>query len=716
MDIKTLENLLSNRFNPNIFFTFIREFTKNLRQNNEELNSIDDDFYSVEPVSSFQDTNGLNLHVVIIHTKKPSKIEKARIEQREIIRKYINQNLYTMPNGILAVFYNENHPLWRLSYTEIDWERSGKLKTPPRRYSYLIGEGEPIHTPAKQLSNLIKNPPHTIDEIKEAFSVEKLTDEFFKHYRNLYLNLKERVEKEPANIPLIENLKQNGYSVDDFAKKLLGQLVFLYFLQKKGWLGVPENKPYGEGDKKFLRNLFEQAKRNNRNFYNDYLLLLFYETLNNPRNNQMISDWSGYFNCKIPFLNGGLFEPIYDYKDILVHINNDIFSNESKDGILDIFDTYNFTVKEDEPLEKEVAVDPEMLGKVFENLIAENERKGQGAFYTPREIVHYMSQRSIIYYLSNKLNLPLEDVRQIFTKENFDELPENIKENAKTIDNELKNIKIVDPACGSGAFLVGVLHEIVKARSLFNENSNIYKLKKEAIENSIYGVDIDIGATEIAKLRLWLSLIVDEENPYKIDPLPNLEYKIMCGNSLLEELVIGDEVIPLSVESEYKKDITSQIEILEKDLVEKREILFELIKSKGRNNKEVKELEKEIIKIEKKIKSFKDKPQQKVNGTLIGLVELNQAFEEIKNLQHKFFNEHNPEKKKRLKEKIDEKLKDFVSKKIEEEEYKLWNRISYINNKYKSRKMPKSEENGISKYISILKELESYKKKLNFRG
>jgi len=113
----------------------------------------------------------------------------------------------------------------------------------------------------------------------------------------------------------------------------------------------------------------------------------------------MIPDWSEIFNCRIPFLNGGLFEPIYDYKKINVYIDDEIFSNEYEDGILDIFDTYNFTAKEDEPLEKEVAVDPEMLGKVFENLISENERKGQGAFYTPREIVHYMSQQSIIYYI-----------------------------------------------------------------------------------------------------------------------------------------------------------------------------------------------------------------------------------------------------------------------------------------------------------------------------
>ena len=181
----------------------------------------------------------------------------------------------------------------------------------------------------------------------------------------------------------------------------MGQLVFLYFIQKKGWLGVPKDGIWGQGDKKFLRNVFEKDKRyisNYDNFFNDVLEHLFYEALAQKREN---NDWFDRLNCRIPFLNGGLFEPVngYEYEVTNLTIDNGIFKD-----IFDTFDLYNFTVKEDEPLEKEVAVDPEMLGKVFENLLPENTRKGNGAFYTPREIVHYMCQESLINYLYNKLN------------------------------------------------------------------------------------------------------------------------------------------------------------------------------------------------------------------------------------------------------------------------------------------------------------------------
>ncbi len=188
----------------------------------------------------------------------------------------------------------------------------------------------------------------------------------------------------------------------------MGQIVFLYFLQKKGWFGVERDKEWGSGSKHFLRELFEKKHGNYKNFFNDILEPLFYEALRLERP----GDYYSRFNCRIPFLNGGLFDPLGDYDwwntDIL--LPNDLFSNNRKtkegdigDGILDIFDRYNFTVKEDEPLEKEVAVDPEMLGKVFENLLEVKDRKSKGTYYTPREIVHYMCQESLVNYLATEL-------------------------------------------------------------------------------------------------------------------------------------------------------------------------------------------------------------------------------------------------------------------------------------------------------------------------
>ncbi|OPY10198.1 MAG: Modification methylase PaeR7I [Syntrophus sp. PtaB.Bin001] len=281
----------------------------------------------------------------------------------------------------------------------------------------------------------------------------------------------------------------------------------------------------------------------------------------------------------------------YNWQEVDILIRNETFGE-----IFDTFDLYNFTVREDEPLEKEVAVDPEMLGKVFENLLEIRDRKSKGAYYTPRQIVHYMCQESLIHYLDSTLNngpagyerlglpqielfgpgdlakpdgrmelmvkcnpesIPREDIRLLIRQGQFgiendlkvDEkgretptyswkLPKSIRDHAERIDQALADIKICDPAIGSGAFPVGMLHEIVRARETLstylpdNPERTPYNFKRHAIQESIYGVDIDCGAVDIAKLRLWLSLVVDEDDFRVIKPLPNLDYKIVCGNSL----------------------------------------------------------------------------------------------------------------------------------------------------------------------------------------
>ncbi|MEK7248875.1 MAG: N-6 DNA methylase, partial [Bacteroidota bacterium] len=266
-----------------------------------------------------------------------------------------------------------------------------------------------------------------------------------------------------------------------------------------------------------------------------------------------------------PFLNGGLFEPLgdYDWRKADIALPNRLFTNfdyvdegVKGTGVLDVFDRYNFTVNEAEPLEKEVAIDPEMLGKVFENLIEENRRKGLGAFYTPREIVHYKCQQCLINYLDTALNsdkdlVPRKDIEtfiylgeQISHYEAVDakypiKMPSSIEKHARLIDEKLATITVCDPAVGSGAYPVGMMTEIVRARCAltpyFNDvhERTLYHFKRHAIQNCLYGVDIDPGAVEIAKLRLWLSLVVDEEDVKQIKPLPNLDYKIVSGNSLL---------------------------------------------------------------------------------------------------------------------------------------------------------------------------------------
>ncbi|MHA1280731.1 MAG: Eco57I restriction-modification methylase domain-containing protein, partial [Candidatus Helarchaeota archaeon] len=246
----------------------------------------------------------------------------------------------------------------------------------------------------------------------------------------------------------------------------------------------------------------------------------------------------------------------YDWEHTHINLDNKVFEE-----VFRVFNLYNFTVREDEPLEKEVAVDPEMLGKVFENLLEIKDRKSKGAYYTPREIVHYMCQESLINYLDTALNAETEKVDKEdiegFIREGDlsierdqareegklrdDEygLPASIREHAREIDFALADVKICDPAIGSGAFPVGMMTEIVRSRSVLTSylqnqrNRDAYTFKWHCIENSLYGVDIEPSAVEIAKLRLWLSLVVDEDSYDQIRPLPNLDYRIVCGNSLL---------------------------------------------------------------------------------------------------------------------------------------------------------------------------------------
>uniref|UniRef100_UPI0025BED3C1 Eco57I restriction-modification methylase domain-containing protein n=1 Tax=Desulfonatronospira sp. TaxID=1962951 RepID=UPI0025BED3C1 len=287
--------------------------------------------------------------------------------------------------------------------------------------------------------------------------------------------------------------------------------------------------------------------------------------------------------------NGGLFDPMngYDWVNADLFLPDSLFSNtnatrqgDTGDGILDVFDRFNFTVKEDEPLEREVAIDPELLGKAYEKFNAirsdnfdefekalKSGKKGDenkfnrqfGVFYTPRQFVHYMCRQALIRYLATELSGkgPGEDLETLVrmgegisanearvmkhareTRSYSHKLPQSVREHAEAIDACLAGITVCDPAVGSGAFPVGMMIEIVRARtvlSIFMENQDsrsAYDFKRHCIEYGLFGVDIDPGAVEIAKLRLWLSLIVDEEDPRHIKPLPNLDFKFVQGDFL----------------------------------------------------------------------------------------------------------------------------------------------------------------------------------------
>ena len=590
--------------------------------------------------------------------KNDKSIENARSMQRAFVKSLLENSNCA---GALVAFYTDAAPSrWRLSMVRMDYGfTDGKISvelTPAKRYSYLVGEGEPCHTAKERLYPIFveDDVDPGLDDLEEAFSVEAVTKEFFAQYREKYLSVKEFLEH---NTDFVREAASRGFNSEQFAKKLMGQLVFLYFIQKKGWLGVnafpkilseraykdaffqPGQKPkelmprvyrkdatgeirldasalrglsdddeialskivqggaWGDGPKDFMRQLFNDCKKRGKNFFDDYLEPLFYEGLNQNRGDE------AFFlplHSRIPFLNGGLFEELegYDWKNNDFCIPDELFSNADEngrdaDGILDVFDRYNFTMVEDEPMEREVAVDPEMLGKVFENLLDVKDRKSKGAFYTPREIVHYMCQESLIRYLSHKTGIADGDIRKfilygeyfreedvkktkpvyqdgkkhhVFDKNKVLEMPETIFNYQKNVnrlqelDDLLANVTVLDPAVGSGAFPLGMLTEIVKARETLTSymsielnrfqkhtlrsDRNTYRMKRETIKNSIFACDLEASASDITKLRLWLSLVIDnqiraeenEEFGYTTKPreLPNLDCNIICGNSLVD--------------------------------------------------------------------------------------------------------------------------------------------------------------------------------------
>jgi len=545
--------------------------------------------------------------VLVVYLTTESKLERARTAIRNFVADHLKAR--DEKDAALVAFVSPTETQWRFSYVKMEYatveKESGKIGvetrlTPARRFSYMVGEGESCHTAQTRFLDLLQDTATdpTLAQIEEAFSVEAVTKEFFGKYAELFADINNALEKMVGkDKALRDEFTAKGVNTVDFAKKLMGQIVFLYFLQKKGWLGVEKGKDWGTGPRDFLRRMANGAYGKYENFFNDILEPLFYDTLATDRGHEA---WCSRFKCRIPFLNGGLFEPLadYDWKKTDILIPNKLFTNNefveegiTGTGVLDVFDRYNFTVNEAEPLEKEVAIDPEMLGKVFENLIEENRRKGLGAFYTPREIVHYMCQESLINYLETAVNaVARADIEtfvrlgeQISHYEAVDakyavKMPKNIEKNAKALDDALKAITVCDPAVGSGAFPVGMMTEIVRARAALTpyfdnaQERTPYHFKRQAIQNCLYGVDIDAGAVEIAKLRLWLSLVVDEEDVKLVKPLPNLDYKIVAGDSLLgvEKTLFNDAQFKKleALKPQYFNETDRQKKIRLKDQIE----------------------------------------------------------------------------------------------------------------------------------------------------
>lgn len=538
-----------------LFFKKIDYFSQpeNLFTNNENI-------IESKQLGTVKLDDGKQLAIFTVEVADSISIVRNRQGLREIAAKYIDQNII---HGALAFFYNKKQVDYRFSFiakeASLDLETGELIKgeTKPKRYTYLLGANEACTTAAKRMLVLADKKEKgevNIKELKEVFSVEALNKDFFKTYKAHYEKFAKYLadEENPLRENLIDKEKdtkdKQEKPIRDFVKKLLGRIVFLQFLEKKGWMGCDaSSKEWTGGNPRFMFQLFEDFNEPEK-FHSQCLTKLFFETLNTKRPNDIfeIKGLNGKLNgSRVPYLNGGLFEPEKNKATLAIDFPADYFKE-----LLEFFDQYNFTIDENSPDDHEVGIDPEMLGHIFENLLEDNRDKG--AFYTPKEIVQYMCKESLIQYLLNTFQ-EQKDIEQFIRLHIVSPFLAE-KENAILLNQKLDDIKVCDPAIGSGAFPIGMLQEIFEAKRFIyphlktNEPFNPAEVKKNIIQNSIYGVDLEKGAVDIAQLRFWLSLVVDELNPH---PLPNLDYKIMQGNSLLESF----EGVDLSQMGNNKGDL-----------------------------------------------------------------------------------------------------------------------------------------------------------------
>ena len=541
-----LRKMFQSSFNMAQWYSFLQYFfnASELKEKPERIieNTSDEGYYlgNINTTDSYR----IGLFHYNIHQ---SSVANKRVGLRNLVKSFINPTWGEF-DAALVVFDSGDH--WRLSFIcDIKGEA-----TSPKRYTYVFGSNDLLYRTPIERFNFLKKKGISFENLKTAFSVEALSDEFFDKYREQYADFiqyvtgkrfvkvgskwEEKILCEP-NAALMQAFNHNEKKIRDYIKKMLGRITFLHFLQRKGWMC---------GDLNYMQNMFENSQYKN-DYLDSVLEPLFFGVLNTKPaerealfadyhwDKSLLNEWKD-----IPYLNGGLFERDEDDEP------ESRFPADYFKRLFQFFSEYNFTIDENDPNDAEVGVDPEMLGKIFENLLEDN--KDKGAFYTPKEIVRYMCQESLIAYLETNTSVAKDKIRQfvLSPEEGVEYIPENKK---SKILSALEEVKICDPAIGSGAFPMGLLNELLHCREVLSgEHYDRAEIKKSIIQNNIYGVDIEKGAVDIARLRFWLSIVVDEETP---SPLPNLDYKIMQGNSLIESFM-GVDLSKLTYEKEHKKD------------------------------------------------------------------------------------------------------------------------------------------------------------------
>ena len=413
-------------------------------------------------------TDGESIAIYEIELTDSVDIERNRRGIRDMLTTDWRNMGYA---GAFMFCYRQNESVLRFSYVSESWSFADdgtykKDSTDTRRFTYLLGEGHRSRTAIQQFEGL-KKSNLSLKDLTKAFSVDAVSDMFFDDYKQQYEDIiafitgkrmvkvsnkwEERIVGKPNETIFSEFrvFADPEKAIRDYVKKLMGRLVFLQFLQKKGWLGVPVNAKWGDGDREFIQHLFENTA--DKDTFVDNVLEPLFNDINSEREGDIASSAVGK-DIRVPYLNGGLFEP-----DAADAVDFPLPAKYMK-SMLDFFASYNFTIDENDPDDAEVGVDPEMLGRIFENLLEDN--KDKGAFYTPKEIVSYMCRESLIAYLQTDIEKEeqKEAIRQFVTTHKFVEhLPGDTLE-------MLKNVKICDPAIGSGAFPMGLLKELFLCR------------------------------------------------------------------------------------------------------------------------------------------------------------------------------------------------------------------------------------------------------------
>ncbi|MGM9769064.1 MAG: Eco57I restriction-modification methylase domain-containing protein, partial [Candidatus Cryptobacteroides sp.] len=574
-----LRSLFQSSFNLADWQVFLQDFfnAQEIRKTPELINESDDERgYFLGMLNS---TDHFRIGLFWYTISKGSVVHK-KVGLNQLVKSFVNPQWGEF-DAAIAVFSENNN--WRLSLIcNIKEEQMS-----PKRYTYVFGESNNLYNTPVSRFLFLQEKGISFENIKNAFSVEALTKQF---YNELFEWYQWAISEDsgvyfPNNTAIEDDDREN---IDTKIIRLITRLMFVWFIKQKDLVPNklfeasfistilkdfdPESKSSGNYYNAILQNLFfatlnraiEDEEGKHRGFAKlaskDVKTLYRYEEMFSISEDEVIKLFSG-----IPFLNGGLFECLDKTKTIdgvqkaynfdgfsrndkkfadgryrnRAFIPNSLFFKQDK-GLFSILSRYNFTIEENTPNEQQVALDPELLGKVFENLLGaynpetkETARNQSGSFYTPREIVNYMVDESIISYLGES-----DEVREMLSPDyQYDPAKRNLY---KDITEKLKSIKILDPACGSGAFPMGLLNRIVDLITKLSPETDVYSLKLQIIENCIYGVDIQSIAVQISKLRFFISLICDcekdENKPnFGIPTLPNLETKFVCANSLIDK-------------------------------------------------------------------------------------------------------------------------------------------------------------------------------------